>query len=41
MTFQIEPRHDLSPNEINSIEDRLSDHNSQAIGRDDEQGLAS
>jgi N-acetylglutamate synthase-like GNAT family acetyltransferase len=39
MTFQIETRHDLSPNEIDSIEDRLYDHNSQATGRRDGQGL--
>ena len=33
MTIQIEPRHDLSPNEIEAIEDRLYDHNSYATGR--------
>jgi ribosomal protein S18 acetylase RimI-like enzyme len=39
MTIQIEPRHDLSPNEVVAIEDRLYDHNSRATGRDDGQGL--
>jgi len=39
MTFQIEARHDLSPNEIDSIEDRLYDHNSQMTGLHDGQGL--
>ena len=40
MTLQIEPRHDLSPNEIDAIEDRLYDHNSYATGRHDGQSLA-
>jgi ribosomal protein S18 acetylase RimI-like enzyme len=39
MTLQIEPRHDLSPNEIDAIEDRLYDHNSCATGSHDAQGL--
>src|SRR3954471_23653398 len=39
MTFQLEPRHDLSPSEIEAIEDRLYDHNSNATGRHDAQGL--
>ena len=39
MTLQIEPRHDLSPNEIDAIEDRIYDHNSTATGRDDGHGL--
>src|SRR5262245_65605559 len=39
MTLQIEPRHDLSPNEIDAIEDRLYDSNSYATGRHDGQGL--
>src|SRR4029077_7294610 len=39
MTFQIEPRHDLSPDEIDAIEDRIYDHNSHATGRHDGQGL--
>ena len=39
MTLQIEPRHDLSPNELDAIEDRLYDHNSCAIGRHDGRGL--
>ena len=33
MTLQIEPRHDLSPNELDAIEDRLYEHNSRATGR--------
>ena len=40
MRFQIEPRHDLSPDEVDAIEDRLYDHNSQATGRRDARGLA-
>jgi ribosomal protein S18 acetylase RimI-like enzyme len=39
MTVHIEPRHDLSPNEVDAIEDRLYDHNSHATGRHDGQGL--
>lgn len=39
MTVQIEPRHDLSPNEIDAIEDRLYDHTSQAIGSRDARGI--
>ena len=39
MTAHIEPRHDLSPNEIDAIEDRIYDHNSTATGRDDGHGL--
>jgi hypothetical protein len=39
MTLQVESRHDLSPNEINAIEDRIYCHNSSATGRDDVQGL--
>jgi GNAT superfamily N-acetyltransferase len=39
MTFQIKPRHDFSPNEIDAIEDRLYEHNSYATGRSDSQGL--
>jgi N-acetylglutamate synthase-like GNAT family acetyltransferase len=39
MTIQIEPRHDLSPNEVDAIEDRLYDYNTRATGRDDGQGL--
>ena len=40
MTLQIEHRLDLSPNELDAIEDRLYDHNSRAIGRHDGRGLA-
>jgi hypothetical protein len=39
MAFQIEPRHDISPNEIDAIEDRLYVHNSYATGRHDGQNL--
>jgi N-acetylglutamate synthase-like GNAT family acetyltransferase len=39
MTLQIEARHNLSPNEIDAIEDRLYEHNSRATGRHDGQGL--
>ena len=35
MTLQIEAKHDLTPNEIDAIEDRLYDHNSCATGRHD------
>ena len=33
------PRHDLTPMEIDAIEDRLYEHNSAATGRDDGEGL--
>src|SRR5262245_38588021 len=39
MALQIEPRHDLSPNEIAAIEDCLYNHNSHATGRRDAQGI--
>jgi ribosomal protein S18 acetylase RimI-like enzyme len=39
MPLPIEPRHDLSPAEINAIEDRLYDHNSHTTGCRDGQGL--
>jgi N-acetylglutamate synthase-like GNAT family acetyltransferase len=39
MTLHIESRHDLSPNEVDAIEDRLIDHNGNATGRHDGQGL--
>jgi ribosomal protein S18 acetylase RimI-like enzyme len=39
MTFQIEPRHDLSPNDIDAIEVRIYDHNSYVTGRYDGRGL--
>ena len=39
MTVQVEPRHDLSPDEIDAIEDRLYDHNSRATGRRDAKGI--
>lgn len=40
MDATVQPRHDLSPVEIDAIEDRLYGHNRQATGRDDVQGLA-
>src|SRR5690242_19197796 len=39
MIVHMEPRHDLSPNEVNVIEDRLYDHNRHSTGRNDGQGL--
>ena len=39
MTFRIEPRHDLSSDEVEAIEDRLYDHNSLATGHHDGHGL--
>ena len=39
MTLQIQPRHDLTPDEIDAVEDRLCDYNSRAIGRHDARGL--
>jgi ribosomal protein S18 acetylase RimI-like enzyme len=39
MTVPVEPRHDLSPNEIDAIEDRLYDYNSHATGRRDAMGI--
>ena len=38
-TARVEPRHDLTPAEIDAIEDRLYEHNSGATGRDDGEGL--
>src|SRR3954464_9159535 len=35
----VQPRHDLTPLEIDVIEDRLYAHNSAATGRDDGEGL--
>ena len=39
MTFQVEAKHDFSPNEIETIEDHLYDHNSRVTGRHDGRGL--
>jgi len=39
MTVDIQPEHDLSPTQIDAIEDRLYDHNRRATGRDDGRGL--
>jgi ribosomal protein S18 acetylase RimI-like enzyme len=33
------PRHDLTPVEIDGLEDRLYEHNRAAVGRDDGEGL--
>jgi ribosomal protein S18 acetylase RimI-like enzyme len=39
MTALIQPRHDLSPMEIDAVEEDLYNHNRQAVGRSDGQGL--
>jgi ribosomal protein S18 acetylase RimI-like enzyme len=39
MSVHIEPRHDLTPNEVDAIEDRLYGHNRRMTGCDDGQGL--
>lgn len=39
MSLDIEPQHALSPDEIDAIENRLYEHNSDATGRCDGQGL--
>ena len=39
MTALVEPRHDLSPTEIDAIEQSLYDFNRRAIGRNDGRGL--
>jgi N-acetylglutamate synthase-like GNAT family acetyltransferase len=39
MTALVQPRHDLSPAEIDAIEESLYDHNRQAAGSSDGQGL--
>ena len=36
---RVEPRHDLSPGEIDFVEDRLYEHNSVAVGHHDGRGL--
>ena len=38
-TDLVQPRHDLTPTEIDAIEDRLYEHNSAATGRKDGEGL--
>ena len=35
----LKPRHDLTPAEIDGLEDRLYAHNGAAVGRDDGEGL--
>ena len=35
MPPRLEARHDLTPDEVDAIEDRLYEHNSQATGRHD------
>ena len=39
MKLVLEPRHDLTPMEIDAIEDRLYEHNSSATGCDDDEEL--
>jgi ribosomal protein S18 acetylase RimI-like enzyme len=39
MTLQLEARHDLTPNDVDAIEDRLYEHNSHATGCHDGKGL--
>jgi GNAT superfamily N-acetyltransferase len=39
MDLQIEPQHDLSPKELDTIEVHLYEHNSKVTGRHDGQGL--
>ena len=39
MAIRIEPQHALSPSEINEIEERLYEHNSQVTGCHDGRGL--
>jgi N-acetylglutamate synthase-like GNAT family acetyltransferase len=39
MSLQIQSKHDLSPNEIDNIEERLNEYNSRATGRHDGRGL--
>ncbi|MEQ1953234.1 GNAT family N-acetyltransferase [Mesorhizobium sp. CN2-181] len=39
MTSPIRPRHDLSPAEIDDVENALYDHTRQAIGRTDARGI--
>jgi N-acetylglutamate synthase-like GNAT family acetyltransferase len=40
MAAPIQAQHDLSPDEIDAIEDHIYDHNRRATGRDDGRGLA-
>jgi GNAT superfamily N-acetyltransferase len=40
MTAPIQPQHDLSPVEIDAIEERIYNHNHRAIGRNDGRRLA-
>ncbi len=37
--MNLEPSHDLTPLEIDAVEDRLYEHNRAATGRDDGEGL--
>ncbi len=39
MTVSVHPRHDLSPIEIDAIEECLYGHNRRAIGRNDARGM--
>jgi N-acetylglutamate synthase-like GNAT family acetyltransferase len=40
MAPSLQPQHDLSPTEINAIEESLDNYNQYAIGRNDARGLA-
>ena len=40
MTAPIQPQHDLSPVEIDAIEERIYNHNRRAIGRNDGRRVA-
>jgi len=39
MASKVEARHDLTPDEVDALEDRLYDHNSAATGRNDAKGI--
>jgi ribosomal protein S18 acetylase RimI-like enzyme len=39
MSTLMQPRHNLSPDEIDAFEERIYDHNRRAVGRSDARGL--
>lgn len=39
LSFRCEPRHDLTPDEIDQLEDRLYHHTAEQIGRRDARGI--
>jgi N-acetylglutamate synthase-like GNAT family acetyltransferase len=39
MALQVHPQHDLSPTDLDAVEDRIYRHNRDAVGRDDAMGL--